>query len=68
MYEILSGFAQTWGMFLFILVFAVAAAYAFWPKNRDKFEEAAHLPLDDHDRPAAADDRSDRGDKDRSHD
>lgn len=73
MYDSLSNFAQTWGMIIFIVLFAAAAVYAFWPKNQDKFDEAARVPLEDADRPAApeeraAEDRAAGGDKDRSHD
>ncbi|XBQ17062.1 MAG: cbb3-type cytochrome c oxidase subunit 3 [Oceanicaulis sp.] len=66
MYEPLSSFAQTWGLLLFVAFFIGAAVYAFWPKNKDKFEEAARVPLEDDDRPAAAEESA--GDKDRSHD
>jgi len=66
MYDVLASFAQTWGLLLFVAFFIGAAIYAFWPKNKDKFEEAARVPLEDHDRPAAAD--RDGGDKDRRHD
>lgn len=68
MYDSLSNFAQTWGMIIFITLFAAAAVYAFWPKNQDKFDEAARVPLEDADHPAAAEDRSSGADKDRSHD
>ena len=47
MYEILSKFAQTWGLGFFVLMFAVAVAYAVWPSNREKFRAAAYVPLDD---------------------
>ncbi len=49
MYEILAGFAQTWGLALFVTMFLVAVIYAAWPGNRDKFREAAHQPLIDKD-------------------
>lgn len=47
MYETLSSFAQTWGLGLFVLMFLVAVAYAVWPSNKEKFREAAHLPLEE---------------------
>ena len=73
MYDSLSSFAQTWGMMIFIALFAAAAVYAFWPKNQDKFDDAARVPLEDADSPAtpqerAADAHASGGDKDRSHD
>lgn len=40
-------FAQTWGLLFFVLLFALVLAYALWPGNRDKFREAARIPLRD---------------------
>ena len=45
MYEILSKFAQTWGLGFFVLMFAVAVAYALWPRNAKRFDDAAQIPL-----------------------
>jgi cytochrome c oxidase cbb3-type subunit 4 len=28
-------------------MFAVAVAYALWPSNKEKFQAAAHWPLDE---------------------
>jgi cytochrome c oxidase cbb3-type subunit 4 len=69
MYEMLASFAQTWGMLLFIALFLAAGAYALWPRNQAKFEEAAQAPLMDDDRPAAAEeaDRAKPADKDETH-
>lgn len=47
MHEMLSSFAQTWGLGLFVLMFLIAIAYALWPSNREKFRNAAHQPLVD---------------------
>lgn len=61
-YEILSSFAQTWGMLLFIVLFAGAFAYALWPRNQDRFDRAALAPLNDADAPihdGANEDRTD---------
>jgi len=52
MYEILSSFAQTWGMLLFVALFLGALTYALWPKNQDRFDRAAHAPLTEADSPA----------------
>ncbi|MCB9961405.1 MAG: cbb3-type cytochrome c oxidase subunit 3 [Hyphomonas sp.] len=49
MYETLSRFAQTWGFGFFMLMFAVAVAYALWPSNKSKFQAAARVPLDEGD-------------------
>lgn len=69
MYESLASFAQVWGMLLFIALFLGAGVYALWPRNQKKFDEAARVPLEDADRPAAAeagDGRADVTDKDRN--
>lgn len=55
MYETLSSFAQTWGLLLFIALFGMVLAYALWPRNQEKFDEAARMPLRDDDRPSEAD-------------
>ena len=51
MYDALSQFAQTWGLLLFILLFAGVLVYALWPGNRERFRRAARMPLSDADRP-----------------
>jgi len=65
MYESLASFAQTWGMLMFIALFLAAGAYALWPRNQQKFDEAARVPLEDSDRPAAAEE-ADRTHKDQT--
>lgn len=59
MYEMLSSFAQTWGLIGFVVIFAMVLVYALWPKNQDKFDDAARVPLSDDARPAAASDTED---------
>lgn len=49
MYEDISRFAGTWGLGFLVLLFLIALAYALWPRNRDKFERAKRLPLEDDD-------------------
>jgi cytochrome c oxidase cbb3-type subunit 4 len=44
-YETVASFAQTGGLVYFVTLFAAALVYAFWPKNRSRFDEAAHIPL-----------------------
>jgi cytochrome c oxidase cbb3-type subunit 4 len=46
-YEKAAYFAQTWGMLYAGLLFALVLAYALWPKNREKFDRAASMPLDE---------------------
>lgn len=53
MYETLSSFAQTWGLMIFILLFAGVLAYALWPRNQEKFDRAARTPLNESDTPEA---------------
>jgi cytochrome c oxidase cbb3-type subunit 4 len=40
----LAGFAQTWGLVYFVIVFLVVLTYALWP-SRQQFDEAARMPL-----------------------
>ncbi|MBB37180.1 MAG: CcoQ/FixQ family Cbb3-type cytochrome c oxidase assembly chaperone [Hirschia sp.] len=47
MYEVLSSFAQTGGLIYFVVMFGCALAYALWPSNKSKFDDAAQLPLSD---------------------
>lgn len=53
MYELLASFAQTWGLLLFMLAFALVLIYALAPGNRDKFRRAARAPLEETDSPDA---------------
>ena len=46
-YEDVLAFAQSWGAVYFMIMFAVAFAYALWPSNQAGFRQAAHIPLDD---------------------
>ena len=53
MYEILSSFAQTWGLLLFVVLFLGALIYALWPKNQARFDNAANAPLTEADKLAS---------------
>lgn len=44
-YQTLSHFAQTGGLVYFMLLFLAVVAYAFAPRNRSRFAEAARRPL-----------------------
>lgn len=44
-YSALAGFAQTAGLLYFVAMFFGIAAYAFWPRNKARFEDAAAIPL-----------------------
>ena len=49
MYEKLSHIAQTWGLLLFVLAFALVLFYALSPRNRKNFDEAGKIPLNEGD-------------------
>lgn len=66
MYDALSTFAQTWGLLFFIALFIGVLAYALWPRNQEKFEDAARVPLREDDKPAAAEAEVKAEDKDRT--
>jgi cytochrome c oxidase cbb3-type subunit 4 len=44
-YETVSRFAQQGGTLYFVLLFVAGCAYAFWPRNKEKFQHLANLPL-----------------------
>lgn len=44
-YEHAAAFAQTSGLLYFVGIFLAVCLYAFWPRNRARFDAAAHLPL-----------------------
>ena len=49
MYEMLSQFAQTGGLLLFVFAFIMVLIYALAPRNRKNFDRAARIPLEDED-------------------
>jgi len=50
-YDTLAHFIKLGGTVSFFAVFLISIAYALWPKNKDKFERASHIPLADIDAP-----------------
>ena len=48
-YEDVLAFVQSWDAVYFLIMFAVAITYALWPSNKEKFQEAARIPLEDGD-------------------
>ena len=46
-YEDVLAFTRSWDAVYFTLMFAAAAIYALWPRNKARFERAAQLPLRD---------------------
>ena len=45
-YETVSEFVQQGGTIYFVVMFAAATAYAFWPSKKKEFEKAARAALD----------------------
>jgi cytochrome c oxidase cbb3-type subunit 4 len=46
-YEMLSHWVASWGFIYFALIFAGAIFYALLPRNRETFDKAARVPLDE---------------------
>jgi cytochrome c oxidase cbb3-type subunit 4 len=44
-YALLAAIAQQLGVVFFMSVFAIVVVYAFWPRNRARFDAAAEIPL-----------------------
>ncbi|ALV25689.1 cbb3-type cytochrome c oxidase subunit 3 [Pannonibacter sp. Q-1] len=44
-YMTLASFAQTGGTIYFVLMFAGVLAYALWPRNAERFDEASKIPF-----------------------
>ena len=46
-YDQVAHFAATYGLIYMFILFGAALAYAFWPSNKEKFDKAARLPLEE---------------------
>lgn len=44
-YKALAEFAQTYGLIYFFSVFVFVVIWAMWPSRKQKYEEAARMPL-----------------------
>ena len=44
-YETAAAFAQTGGLNYFVVLFAAVIAFVLWPRNAERFREAAKIPL-----------------------
>lgn len=44
-YQFLANVAQSVGVIYFMAIFLAVVAYALWPSNAAKFDEAARMPL-----------------------
>jgi cytochrome c oxidase cbb3-type subunit 4 len=50
-HDTLVGFAKSWGLF-YLMAFSIGVVvYAFWPKNRKRFNDAKKSILDEDDKP-----------------
>lgn len=47
MYHFLASIAQSVGVIYFMGIFLAFVAYALWPRNRETFDRAALVPLED---------------------
>lgn len=46
-FEFITHYSQVFSLGYFVLLFALVVGYALWPRNRETFDEAARLPLED---------------------
>ena len=44
-YHAIASFARSWGLVYLAALFIAVLAYALWPRNKKKFDDAAHIPL-----------------------
>jgi cytochrome c oxidase cbb3-type subunit 4 len=44
-YAFLAHIAQSVGVVYFMAIFLAVVAYALWPRNKARFDEAASIPL-----------------------
>ena len=45
-YDEVATFSKSWGLVYLTVMFLVVCAYALWPRNKQKFDRAAQMPLD----------------------
>ncbi|MDR6756502.1 cytochrome c oxidase cbb3-type subunit 4 [Mycoplana sp. BE70] len=51
-HDTVTAFAKSFGLFYLIAMFIGVVIYAYWPKNRKRFDQAANsIVTDDEDRP-----------------
>lgn len=44
-YQDLAHFSATWGLVFLVVIFLSAVAWALWPSNKARFDDAAQVPL-----------------------
>ena len=45
-YDLVATVSQVTSLLMFIVMFVVVVAYAFWPRNQARFQEAQRTALD----------------------
>ena len=50
-HETLVWFSKSFGLIYLMVLFVGIAAYAYWPSNRERFDEAGKSIFDDEDTP-----------------
>jgi cytochrome c oxidase cbb3-type subunit 4 len=45
-YDEIATFSKSWGLVYLTVMFLAVCAYALWPRNKQKFDRAAQMPLD----------------------
>ena len=50
-HDFLVGFSKSFGLFYLLGLSAAVVVYAYWPSNKQRFDEAAHSILADEDKP-----------------
>ncbi|MEH6526680.1 MAG: cbb3-type cytochrome c oxidase subunit 3 [Sneathiella sp.] len=46
-YNSVSAFSQSYGLLYLFGMFLIVVGYALWPRNKEKFDEAAQIPLEE---------------------
>ena len=46
-YQSVSAFAQSFGLLYLFGLFLIILVYALWPRNKEKFDKAAQIPLEE---------------------
>ncbi|MGE3744340.1 MAG: cbb3-type cytochrome c oxidase subunit 3 [Sphingomonadaceae bacterium] len=52
-HHLVVAFAKSFGLFYLLVMALAVLAYAFWPANRDRFDQAARDVVEDEDEPWA---------------
>jgi cytochrome c oxidase cbb3-type subunit 4 len=50
-HDFLVGFSKSFGLFYLIALSIGVLVYAYWPSNKERFDQAAHSILSDEDKP-----------------